>query len=547
MLRRIVIAALVVWAATAAAAFALGESTPVPPRPGGPGPVGKARVISAARLNGALTALTEANGKLFGAGQGKLAELNGSGQELSSVKIGVTKLAGLAPFKSGQLLAGDAANNAIFSINAQTGATTKLLSLSEIPKADDPGGALSTGGELSSIAFDGTNLYAGVSAGYSSAIYKINPDTKRVVGFAYSPGPDPDAMQFVNGALFVATNKSTELRNFTPGMKLKSGVIRLPEGRGMLLKGNNILRLEVQRSAISQVRGNVTSMTTAPVLAMKPGKITIPAKAIDWAKAAAAILAAQERRYAVLICGDVAESGYNEFWNDTLWMYQTLRNKGYSAESIFVLYGDGAKYNSPNPRYQTAETVVDFPATNGWVDKVFDGLKNGDTANGIPKMDDNDILFVWTFDHGGGNDPSTLGLRDGGMGDTHFAAKLNAVPYGSRAIYMQQCRSGGFINDLRNSKTSIYTACRSFENAHRADAENEKVGGLWYCHGEYNYHVISALSGRNPGGDSVNADANGNGKVSASECAAWNSSHESQPEVPQKDDAGGVGGTFVLQ
>jgi len=257
------------------------------------------------------------------------------------------------------------------------------------------------------------------------------------------------------------------------------------------------------------------------------------------------------QKYALLITGDVAESGYNEFWNDTVWMYKTLRNAGYSAENIYVLYGAGSDYPTANPNYKMPgeSKITDFPATLQWVNKVLDGMKNGDAALGIRKMRPSDTLFVWTFDHGGGGPTNSyLCLMYGGwISDSQFAAKLNALPYASRTIYMQQCRSGGFIDDLKNSKTFISTACRGGENAHRADTENENVCGIWYCHGEYNYYVISALAGKTATGGACNADSNGSGKVSSLEAHNWMSSHENQPEIPQMDNMGGVGGSFFIK
>jgi hypothetical protein len=111
---------------------------------------------------------------------------------------------------------------------------------------------------------------------------------------------------------------------------------------------------------------------------------------------------------------------------------------------------------------------------------------------------------------------------------------------------MQQCRSGGFIDNLANNKTYISTACRANENAHAADTENEVYNGVTYWHGEYNYYVTSAIGGTTPSGAAVNADSNSDGKVSAAEAHLWNVSHENQTEAPQSDDSAGIGGTFLF-
>jgi len=253
------------------------------------------------------------------------------------------------------------------------------------------------------------------------------------------------------------------------------------------------------------------------------------------------------QRIAVLICGDLAESGYDEFWNDTVWMYKTLVAAGFRKDYIYVLYGNGNDYVSANPNYKCTEKVTDFAATTANVNLVLDGLKNGNATYGILKMMPIDYLYVWTFDHGSGGNPAYLCLRDGSMADTAFASKLNAIVSKSRAIFMQQCRSGGFIDNVKGPYAFVSTACRSSENAHRADTENDLYGGAYYHHGEYNYYVISAFAGKTATGAAVNADSNSSGKVSALEAHNWMVSHENQPEVPQMDNSGSVGGSFYIK
>ena len=254
------------------------------------------------------------------------------------------------------------------------------------------------------------------------------------------------------------------------------------------------------------------------------------------------------KRYALLITGDLAENFAGEcFWNDTVWMFKSLVNNGYAEQDIFVLYGDGADYLSPNLAYRHPSTVTDFAATPANVNAVLDGLANGDPVRGIPKLDDNDTLVVWTFDHGGqAGGESTLCLRGGVIGAAAFATKMNAITYDRRAIFMQQCFSGGFINPLKNARTFISTASRSDEVARPADTENEMVGGRTYSHGEYNYYVISALNRLNtvPPGGVINADANADSFVSSLEMHNWDVGHENRPETPQMNDMGGVGSTF---
>ncbi len=252
-------------------------------------------------------------------------------------------------------------------------------------------------------------------------------------------------------------------------------------------------------------------------------------------------------KYAVLISGDLAENGYEEFWYDVVLMREALIDNDFPANHIFVLYGDGADYfnvNRPNPHYRPNPAITDLAATSANITAVFNGLANG--TGGYPQMTEDDLLFVWTFDHGSGPNciagtRCRLGLRDPWpndfIWDDDFATAVDQVPYAFRIFCMQQCHSGGFIDDLQNDQTVILTACGETEHAHPADAvECEIVNGVQYWHGEFNYHLLAALTGQSVTGVAVNADANGNGFVTMREVFDHIQANESQSETPEYDD-----------
>lgn len=273
-------------------------------------------------------------------------------------------------------------------------------------------------------------------------------------------------------------------------------------------------------------------------------------------------------KYAVLISGDWAESGFDEFWNDVVLIREMLLANNFEEQNIFILYADGndfvdatrtyARYdpvamNRP-PRANRPASFTDYPATKAEVQAVFDGLANGDNTRGIPKMTENDFLFVWTFDHGratGGH--STLSLWGIDIRDDEFASAVDAIPCRSRVFCMQQCHSGGFIDDLSNDKTVILTACRRDELAWPANntptQEDEIVNGVTYNHGEFNYHLISALLKQAVnGGAPVNADTTGDGLVSMLELFNYVENHDNIPEHPQYDDgSNNIGGNIHIE
>jgi len=303
-------------------------------------------------------------------------------------------------------------------------------------------------------------------------------------------------------------------------------------------------------------------------------------------------------KYAVLICGDTPytayeayidgtgawsggledgtrgegeyQPGFDEFWNDTVRMYDILVNKaGFDPNNVVVLWGDGTDWSSSHPtsvcdKYDAS--IVDYAATMGNVQGIFGVLAGVMTSN--------DSLFVWTFDHGAtgpGRDSRTRGdsflcLMDGWMTDVEFAELMNAIPYKYRTIFMQQCFSGGFIDDLTRGrdgrKTAIYTACRGDESGWRADDVNIPPGCVWEnedCwdshsssmliawHGEFDYYFMNALEWLTTEGTTVNADANGDGSVCSYEAFLWALAHDSvAAENPQYKDRGKVGWCWIV-
>ena len=500
------------------------------------------------RQPGALTGFTNMGQQMFGAGSGFVALLGEDGSVGRRFTTSIQRPS-ISPHTATHLLIGDLDARLVSTVDVRTGQIAPLLNLREV---SDPGptspptGEQLQSGALMSVASDGRNVYVAVEAGFSSSIFKVDPATKRIVARGWATAADPSAMAFHDGSLYVLVGQGREVRRFSEALVKSHDVINLPSsGRGVGLRGEEVRtlagsQLRVERYTVGgRLLSRVTLSTNLdlrrPLRLIGKLRITLPA----------GILA---KRYAVLICGDLAENFAGEcFWNDTVWMYKSLIANGYQPADIFVLYGDGADFVSANPGYRHPSTVTDFAATTAQVNMVLDGLKNGDPGNALPKMDANDTLFVWTFDHGAlSGGVAYLCLRDAWMTAAAFSTKLNAIPYAQRAVFMQQCYSGGFINPLKNNKTFISTACRGDEVARPADTENEMVGGKSYSHGEFNYHVTTALNRlkTSPPGGGVNADSNSDTFVSSSEMHIWNVSKESQPETPQSNDMGGIGGVF---
>jgi len=253
------------------------------------------------------------------------------------------------------------------------------------------------------------------------------------------------------------------------------------------------------------------------------------------------------QRYAVLISGDIAENGFPEFFFDVVLMRDMLITNGFAAGNIFVLYGDGADYNSatyPAARYRPNPAITTLSATAANVRAIFSDLANG--TNGRPRLINDDLLFVWTFDHGSQTPItpnsntliSALCLRDVDMRADDFAGAIDVVPHAFRVICMQQCRSGGFIPYLASDRTVILTAVQADRDAFPTDntAERETIAGRIYPHGEFNYYLLAAFNGQDLLGNAVNADTNNNGFVTIREVFDHIANHESESGTPQYDD-----------
>lgn len=282
--------------------------------------------------------------------------------------------------------------------------------------------------------------------------------------------------------------------------------------------------------------------------------------------------------YAILISGDrdtektslpktymYGDESCEEFWHDAFLMWETLYKLGFKDENIFVFYEDGTDETIQTLRYNLSRYpeitggIVDYNANRLTILGFLEDMQYGD--NGAPGLTENDFLFVWTFGHGGSSEgESYLTVRDGAITESEFSSRLNILSFDKRVFWMQQCFSGGFIDDLSGANTVLITACEPDEGAYRADDidpdgadsnENEFWGVVSYNHGEFNYHSLNAVNLETIVYNSLSdPDQNSDGKASIQEIYDWADSTESSktqhtigthtfgPQHPQIDDDG---------
>ena len=305
-------------------------------------------------------------------------------------------------------------------------------------------------------------------------------------------------------------------------------------------------------------------------------------------------LAQNPQKYAVIITGDAPGDGYqgqfanpnsnyNEFWNDTYLMWEMLVTKfGFDHTKVFVLYAEGTDYVSQNPRYTYINAAIpglthitDYSATISNVQNKLGGLVNG--SNGMPQMTQDDFLFIFTFGHGVLDATLTHGalqLQDGIMLDTQFGELVNAIPANKRVIWMQNCASGDFAEELTNDKNYFVAATMPYPNgglAMHADncytyqgtnycnipqLEEEIVDNREYSHGEFIFHLYSSANGKtptgityyvqSPAGNFTNVDVNSDGYKTFTELFNYVDVQDSQqqpngPDNPNASDFGNIG------
>jgi hypothetical protein len=277
-------------------------------------------------------------------------------------------------------------------------------------------------------------------------------------------------------------------------------------------------------------------------------------------------------RYAVLIVGGV-DPGNNHvrYWNEEKCMYNLLKDAGYTDANIYVLYADGVA--------RDADMTVDYAATKANITTVFNALAE--------KMRDNDTLFIMTSDHGdgflrvgvdaghpagmyggvvdtsgdetdalseaaynldingNGHKTDTVGVDEalclwnwGSITDDEFATELNKITHYDRIVVdMEQCFSGGFVRDLLGPRRVIMTAANEGQFSW---ARWDTASGS-YTYDMFEYHFLAALRGTTPDtGASVNADTNGDGKVSLLEAYQYARTHDTAAEETWYNDIGAM-------
>lgn len=227
-------------------------------------------------------------------------------------------------------------------------------------------------------------------------------------------------------------------------------------------------------------------------------------------------------KYAFLVCGHANSSS---FYNNTTFVYDMLIDHGYKKENIVTLYGEGEdpvsiidRLNPGDPKnaepreegrfykFRDHEKIVDGAAYRSNIEAAF--------ADFAEKITDKDDFFFYSTDHGGRTDgESTIVLPDEGsqwgydeLTETEFGVMLEKIDSRFNYLIFDQCHSGGFAETFGKGNSIGIGACLPEENSY-IDFPMDGFPGAFF----------PALAGKDFDGNPVDADTNGDGRVSFAE------------------------------
>lgn len=246
------------------------------------------------------------------------------------------------------------------------------------------------------------------------------------------------------------------------------------------------------------------------------------------------------QKWAAIISGGLnINNNFVRYWNDCSAMYQTLINNGFDPKHILVAISDGLDdnpdmicnngmyANSPWDLDGNGTMDVNYPATRSGVFQMFSTLQDSIT--------DEDELFVFTTDHGGHyENNSYLWLWDAeALYDDEFASLLDGLHVARINVLMEQCYSGGFIDDVEQSNLDsivITTACSPEQQSWSTANGNYDMFVYWWC---------TAVNGISPDGINIgSADYNADGYISMQEAYFYACAHDYTAESPMQFSIG---------
>ncbi len=225
-------------------------------------------------------------------------------------------------------------------------------------------------------------------------------------------------------------------------------------------------------------------------------------------------LAQAARRHALFFAG---MDNMPHFRTDFVIMREILIDRyGYDPANIVIAMGDGTGY---------PDLPVDYAGDQAGLDAALDAFATG----GSHVLGAGDTLFLYTFNHGGADDTGAylcLSPDWGSYYSSQLKTKLDNIQCDQLIVAMNQCHSGGFINDViattGPSQVAIMTACREDQSAYPSGGSGSHGYFSVVLAVALNWGFSASVSATFPGyaaGAITTQDTNNDGLISAEE--AW--------------------------
>ncbi|MDP7494134.1 MAG: C13 family peptidase [Candidatus Undinarchaeales archaeon] len=249
------------------------------------------------------------------------------------------------------------------------------------------------------------------------------------------------------------------------------------------------------------------------------------------------------QKYAVIVNGYADSSS---FYNNISFVHDMLLEKGYKEENIIILHDhgedpdvyvedrpDGDPKDSGSVRGERVTSIPGY-TFEARSDKIVDGpAYKSDVFDALDTMAEKarpeDEFFFYSTDHGGTKGgESTICLRKEGAAGwwgideitvSEFQKHVDKIKSEKQVLVFDQCHSGGFADALGNGYRIAISACSADESSYIAHPMDGFPDALF-----------SAMRGRDWEGNPVEADFNGDGKVSIAE--AFQYALENDPYAP---------------
>jgi hypothetical protein len=257
--------------------------------------------------------------------------------------------------------------------------------------------------------------------------------------------------------------------------------------------------------------------------------------------------------YALLVSGGYDRwNNHIRYWGDIAFIYRTLIHYyNYDKSNVVVCMSDGDDPAVDRSDGNSSPTDLDSDGVSDYSKDAGRNTVLAELQNLVNTVGPNDQVFIFTSNHGGNDNPSQDDVHlwlwnQEQLYDYEFADYINQLPASSiKIICMEQCFSGGFIDDIQDNGTNnvvMSTACSYGESSWAGDTYPE--------FDEFVYEWTSAVNWATDdiygSPTSVDADTDNNSICEIDEAHQWAVAHDDAAESPQWLDTGSIGDTANL-